>query len=125
MADVKAAAERLRIGKYGFPVFNPLHMLSQQLMEDLCTVRDWALPLRDETALTESNLPDLGFTKALNGPTRWYSDWLTLKHGGHADGGWAAWGALYDCDRHPCLVVVFTIGDIRRLALALNIPLNP
>lgn len=38
-----AALERLRIGKYGPPIFIPLQILSRQMMEDLATIRDLAL----------------------------------------------------------------------------------
>lgn len=72
----------------------------------------------EDDPLTEEVLPRFGFTKALNGPTRWYSDWLTLKPA--KDGAWAAWGALYNCDKHNCLVVLLTVGDLRRLAVALG-----
>lgn len=133
--EVRAAAERLRRSEtdekvYRFPIFNPLHTLSRQLMEDLCTVRDAYLsehpPDSDEPIIAE-------WLEAVGGNGGRFSIpgggdlYLYVKH----DGGCRSAsieignpGEWYGCNHEIDIPAPQTRGDVRRLAADLGVTLK-
>ncbi len=131
-SEQAAAAERLRVGEYGFPIFNPLHNLSAKMMEDLCIIRDAFLSehLADDDKEIDfdvgSWLQSIGFGEpTING-------WPVLFDNGGCDPiefwlGYDGNVALLQSNTNDHVLIgvnIKTRGQLRRLCAALGIPLR-
>lgn len=80
-----------------------------------------ANPADDDERIDDAWLIDMGF-KHRYGNEGYYTDSLTLKF---ANDCWGCWLWCMQAEHQPCLVVLFTRGDFRRLCSALGITTPP
>lgn len=126
MSDMKAAAiEKAVASICDFAGLSPTGQYANYIRCALSQAIEEAtngIAADDDLPITDDWLRGVGFEKSKHGPTRWWSDSFTLKPAAK-DGTWACWHYTEASDRQSCLVVLLNRGDLRRLAVALGIPL--
>ena len=117
MTEVSKAAERLReYGTENIPCDRPIHVL-------LCEVAGWALPLLDETEITEQWLESVGF-KWKAPAAAWYFAHRRLIIAVRTNGQWwLEFDATY-CGKVGTYNRMKTRGQLRLAVVSLGITLT-